>query len=599
MKLLVSTGLLLLGRAEAQITCYQCTATFDSFIDDVDNCWTPGAGTTTTPTCTATASTPHTAPQCNQKITFEDGYPKAITRECGNEFTPGTETNVLETQNAQTCDLVINESRAWFAGVSVGSSSTYGTSSCQTDCNTANCNTAYSLLNLKVCDNTKVGPADVLTKWCDFETGIWYCRSVGTDFGTNVVATDNIACTAPITPAPVPVAAVFAPISCVQCNSETDADCWTRSVATTCELNSYVSCTAETVITYGRFTGDRLREVVVRGCSTMPATYGVGTPVFDQCHWTSAFEDVDSNYQSEKAAKDNRWANEIQLACVSTCDPTNNNAACNVVPNGMQDTTQEKLIRCVSFMYDASNTANMAAAQMSTHSTFEVCDPGVTQCYSEVTYLDRNHQDYIPDALAQAYETQILTHKRGCGPITASGCVQEAWTASTMVSTLDVKKYTCAETCMGDLCNNENWPNRPKCYMTGMTDHPHACASPHHAACSVMEKNLISAGGKYKEFVEDHVVGTGGVSSWSQDLGFSTSVMRGCVHNVNQIPTGCHKVAERPVDGHRFNNELFVEDCNMTCAVTGCNFGTGYSGSFVQGLSVMALVVALVVERIF
>jgi len=596
---LVSTGLFLLGKTSAQITCYSCTANFDSFLDDTTACWTPDS-TTSTVSCSAAA--PHTAPQCNQKIVFADGFPQSIERSCNSYSVPSTDN--FETQNAQTCDVSVLESRDWHSNVHAAAVTNYASASCQQDCATANCNNGYALRDLNVCDHTKVSAADVAGKWCDFETGQWYCRSIGTDFGVGVLAVDNVACTATTTPVTVTVSPIFSPISCVQCNSETDSDCFTKTAATACETEGSVSCSAETVITYHKHTGEKLREAIVRGCSSTVATHTTTTPVFDQCHWTGSEDEVlASNYENEKQAKDSKWLNEIQLACVATCNPSNNNAACNVVPNGLaQDAAQEKLIRCVTFAYDATSTGNEAAAQSSSFNSYEVCQPGVTQCYSSVTYLDKVHQDFIPDPLTDGFEDVILTHTRGCGPSTAAGCVQDVWSASTNVAGINtnVKKYTCAETCIGDLCNNNNWPNRPKCYQSSGPGTPMACASPAHSACAIIEKNLISAGGRYKKFVEDHVVGdSAGMSSWEQNLGFTTTVERGCVHHAQQHPTGCEKIATRPTEQYFFDDELFVENCNYTCSHNGCNFGTGYSGSIVQSLSVAALVLAMAVQNLF
>merc|ERR1712127_81295 len=157
---LVSTGLFLLGKTSAQITCYSCTANFDSFLDDTTACWTPDS-TTSTVSCSAAA--PHTAPQCNQKIVFADGFPQSIERSCNSYSVPSTDN--FETQNAQTCDVSVLESRDWHSNVHAAAVTNYASASCQQDCATANCNNGYALRDLNVCDHTKVSAADVAGKW--------------------------------------------------------------------------------------------------------------------------------------------------------------------------------------------------------------------------------------------------------------------------------------------------------------------------------------------------------------------------------------------------------------------------------------------------
>jgi len=79
-------------------------------------------------------------------------------------------------------------------------------------------------------------------------------------------------------------------------------------------------------------------------------------------------------------------------------------------------------------------------------------------------------------------------------------------------------------------------------------------------------------------------------STYGGDLGFHTTVKRGCVRNVNSLKTGCEKNGERDMSG--FRKKLFFENCNTTCTTDGCNFGTGYSSSLTTSIS-LGLIIAL------
>jgi len=582
-----TSGLLLLaGRhSVAAVECYSCTDdALNSFTGDA-NCWVPNANTATT-TCTDGTQ------RCSESMTFLDGWPQSVARGCETILLDPLDDTPGETTNAITCDNALTEFRNFFDGSYPSGAAEFASTTCQSDCVTASCNSRIALTQLRVCDPTQ-NTANSVTKWCDFTTGAWMCRNA---YGGGA-ATANVDCTL-TTVSTLTAADTFTPISCVQCNSETDAGCWAATAATACENENYVSCSAETVVTYNKETGDKLRESVVRGCSLTNADLETsGIPVFDQCNWSRNEEQDQAEFGVEKELAAGRWANELQLNCVSRCDPGVVGANCNYVPNGKLADDIENPLVC----YHLDVTGDAAVGTTSTISGLEVCAPGVTSCYSEVTYLVRGSQHYVYDPMADTKRVQILSHKRGCGIAAAEGCAMDAtFSASDNVGDLDVKKYTCSETCNeADGCNGYNWPARPKCLQDGMSEsrlgYQHvvlACSTPAHEACSVQEYNLINDGSKYQKFVEDHVVTN---DANNANLGFSTQVRRGCVIDAEQIPTGCEKSGARETDTLYFGDDsLFFENCNFTCVNDGCNFGTGYSGSAGVVASVVALLLAVI-----
>ena len=169
-----------------------------------------------------------------------------------------------------------------------------------------------------------------------------------------------------------------------------------------CENENYVSCSSETSITYNKETGEKLRESIVRGCSTVPSGVNdLAGPVFDQCHWSSNEEQSQAVFGAEKEAASGKWFDEHQLNCVLRCDPAENGAGCNVVPNGVLSDNVEGLRLCSSFDIEG-DAAALSTAYM--QAGYELCDAGVTECYSEVTYMVRGMQSYSYDPLTDAQD---------------------------------------------------------------------------------------------------------------------------------------------------------------------------------------------------
>ena len=101
----------------------------------------------------------------------------------------------------------------------------------------------------------------------------------------------------------------------------------------------------------------------------------------------------------EKEAASGKWLGEHQLNCVYRCDPSDSGSACNIVPNGDHSGEDQRL--CSSF-----DLTGDAAAVSSSYMTigYEVCDAGVSECYSEVTYLVRGMQGFAYDPLTDAQD---------------------------------------------------------------------------------------------------------------------------------------------------------------------------------------------------
>merc|ERR1739845_160190 len=71
------------------------------------------------------------------------------------------------------------------------------------------------------------------------------------------------------------------------------------------------------------------------------------------------------------------------------------------------------------------------------------------------------------------YKTRIIEQKRGCwsssSAITEDKCTQDTGyvsSTSTKVNGAPVTKHTCVSVCEGGNCNNNGWPNRPRCLQT-------------------------------------------------------------------------------------------------------------------------------------
>lgn len=309
----------------------------------------------------------------------------------------------------------------------------------------------------------------------------------------------------------------------------------------------------------------------------------------------------------EKEAASGKWLGEPQLNCVLRCDPSESGAGCNGVPNGSPNVVDTDTAAIVCAKFDVTGDAAAATGPYEVIG-FEICGAGVTECYSEVTYMVRGMQAYSYDPVTDAQDrVRILAHKRGCKTASMEiedACVtDESFSASANVDGIDLKKVTCSEVCEGDDCNNNNWPMRPKCLQDGVmfnnafgADYVQPCSSPAHSACTVQEYNMIHEASNYKRFVDDHVVASGNEVDFSQNLGFSTTIRRGCVIEESDVPTGCSTNGHREGGRFGYKNSLFFENCNFTCTDDGCNFGTGYSSSLSVVASMGALVIAFLMN---
>ena len=242
MKLVYTSSLLaLLAKNSEAVTCYSCTDlafNADETADAAETCWHPDA---TTPTITCTDGTQ----TCGEAMTFLDGWPQSVSRGCNTLLTGASEDTPGETRNTVTCSNELNQFRNVFDPAYPVLAEEFASTTCQADCTTDLCNLRVELEGLSICDPSRNTPNDGTTKWCDFITGTWMCKAA---FGGGV-ASDNVACVAPVVVTVITDS--FTPISCIQCNSETDgASCWTKTSQTACEDETFVSCTSETTITY-------------------------------------------------------------------------------------------------------------------------------------------------------------------------------------------------------------------------------------------------------------------------------------------------------------------------------------------------------------
>ena len=224
MKLVYTLPLIFFQKTAQAVQCYSCTDTAfnaDETAAASQTCWHPDS---TTPVITCTDGTQ----TCGESMTFLDGWPQTVTRGCNTILpSPAAETPG-ETRNTITCENEINQKRDIFDGNYPSLAEEFASSTCMADCTTDNCNNRVELTQLQICDPLKNTPNDGTTKWCDFITGTWMCRAA---FGGGV-APDNEACVAPVVVTVAPVD-TFTPISCIQCNSETDGvGCYTKTAVT-------------------------------------------------------------------------------------------------------------------------------------------------------------------------------------------------------------------------------------------------------------------------------------------------------------------------------------------------------------------------------
>jgi len=211
--------------------------------------------------------------------------------------------------------------------------------------------------------------------------------------------------------------------------------------------------------------------------------------------------------------------------------------------------------------------------------------------------------------------TRVIKQERGCLSTSAPEVTENKCDASTAVThtniPADVTMTSCQESCVGNACNNRVWPNRVKCLRTdngavstaanaaGIALTSNAdnvvkpCPSPADDTCYIAEYNFMTPSSHYHRTTE----GTFNYIGAGTDLGFSPTVYRGCtIGSENIYQTGCNKQGARGTDG-RLKYEYF-ESCNFTCANDGCNFGSAYSGSFMQLVSPIVMVLAFAFKNL-
>jgi len=608
MKLYALAGAALLGRTADAVTCYTCSATnFDSALatDGAVNCWNvvdPSSAGSNTATATATGCN-----TCRSKITLMDGFPKSIERTCDA-------TTVVQTSEAFgviTCSAVNHAYSLFYAqdtDIDVQQES-----QCNSDCSGEKCNTAFAVTDLTMC-----GQQDVYTqKWCDFTDGNWYCNSgfypAGVESNTGSPGS-NVACEVSNTV----VTDTFTPISCVQCNSMTDSTCFEKATATQCNLESYMSCFATSTITYDRHTGTVLKEAIVKGCSTeMPSAVGTITP--DQCFWSDGKVSRNAGSDTFYTQKDIRTATYdqgVELVCNHKCDPSVAN--CNsAVPDGTISSGEET-IYCAQF-----NSDSVAGDVFQGYNFYATgldkiiaCPAGTKSCYSKVTYMLRDNNKflqsgYVTEQANNLARVRVTKQERGClsetaPEVTETKCVQStSFTAGTKIPA-GVTMTTCEEACQGNACNGYSWPARVNCLRTNngavsgdggvdtgaMDNVVMPCPTPADDTCYISEYNFLTPTSTYFR-----AEGPQGYNTGNQDLGFATTVYRGCTIAADRYyETGCRKQGARGT-GQQHENQFF-ESCNFTCTNDGCNFGSAYSGSFVQLVSPLLVLMGLAFKNL-
>lgn len=579
------------------LECFNCDVSFNSQPGSNaagPSCWTPAATASGDADATAQVTAQR---RCFTDIYFTDGYPTRIHR-----YGSAAEDDANNiSYGAQTCGEAsgtsINNFRTLFYAQDNLNAIQIETK-CQMDCATDDCNTHLGLggtSGYNVCPQI----ADHTQKWCDFTDQTWKCNNGFYPDG-NAGNTGNPASNTPCQVSTATVTDTFTPISCVQCNSMTDTDCWSKSTATQCNDETYTSCFSTSAVTYDRHTGAVLLETLVKGCSTVAAAGGV---VHDQCYWSDAETTLTSGsngngYDTEKDTETANYDHGYELTCTQRCDPSGSYCNGADVPNGVVD---DNVVYCAQ--YD-SDTA--AGAIMQTLPTVaEACPSGTTGCYSKVSYMLRAKNDLKISAWDNDFNTdntervRITSHKRGCA--TASTVVTGKCESNTFTSGSNfqpqVTMHTCESQCTGNFCNYD-WPNRVKCLRTDDTSTyeqnkygnwvVHPCPTPADDTCYVAQYNFLSPTSKYyrDQAASDAYIQNG------DDLGFSTSISRGCIiQDDGYFETGCRK------NGHR-GDDMYFESCNMTCTNDGCNFGTGYSSSFLKMTSPLVVMVAYLFGRL-
>jgi len=111
--------------------------------------------------------------------------------------------------------------------------------------------------------------------------------------------------------------------------------------------------------------------------------------------------------------------------------------------------------------------------------------------------------------------------------------------------------------------------------------------------CYIAEFNMVTPSSDY----DPNEMATNAFRDSGDDLGFTASAFRGCgIQSDRYIETGCNKQGVRGTSSQ--HKKQWFESCNFTCFSDGCNWGTGYSSSFLQLASPLVMTVALVVMKL-
>jgi hypothetical protein len=329
----------------------------------------------------------------------------------------------------------------------------------------------------------------------------------------------------------------------------------------------------------------------------------MGTITPDQCFWSDARLTKQANgnddvFYTQKDILTTSYDQGVELVCSNRCDPSVAN--CNAgVPDGVISSAEETVFCAV---YNSDSVTGDVKQDEDFSASIIACPAGTTGCYSKVWYMLRGNnallysQDFVARQTNSMSRVRVTKQERGCltdatPEVTDAKCEQSTtFVAGTSVPA-DVTMHTCEEKCYGNACNTHTWPNRVKCLRTdnGAVSAPivggnkdyvvKACPTPADDTCYIEEYNFLTPTSHYFRTEDASTYRIGG-----QDLGFDTSVYRGCTIGAdNYYQTGCTMQGKRG-SGQRHKYEYF-ESCNFTCADHGCNFGTAYSGSFVQLVS--------------
>merc|ERR1712079_64180 len=157
-----------------------------------------------------------------------------------------------------------------------------------------------------------------------------------------------------------------------------------------------------------------------------------------------------STFYDEKDAETATFDQAIEYACTKNCL----DSGCNTdIPNGVVEEA-EQTIYCA--VYDSTEVTSVK--QDTDFSTMtQACPAGTTQCYSSVTYLLRDNNQFLlldveSDEHSNGDRTVIIEQKRGCwsesSTVTETECTMDAdYSPSTNVAGVPITKHTCTETC--------------------------------------------------------------------------------------------------------------------------------------------------------